>query len=80
MDELRDYRFYKEDMLHPNDVAIQYIYNKFEAVFFDQRTKDNIKLCQKLIALTTHKPMHLDSNTYTVWKNKIAELEKLIDF
>ena len=29
MDELRDYRFYAEDMLHPNQVAIDYIWNRF---------------------------------------------------
>jgi hypothetical protein len=39
MDELRDYRFYAEDMLHPNQVAIDHIWHKFMDVYFDEVTK-----------------------------------------
>ena len=36
MDELRDYRFYKEDMLHPSEQAVDYIYERFKEVFFSE--------------------------------------------
>jgi len=39
MDELRDYRFYKEDMLHPNEQAIQYIWERFAETFFTSSTQ-----------------------------------------
>lgn len=39
MDDLRDYRFYAEDMRHPSDVAIKYIYEIFKASYFDDETK-----------------------------------------
>jgi hypothetical protein len=39
IDELRDYRFYNEDMLHPNDVAVKYVWQKFKDVFFSENTK-----------------------------------------
>ena len=39
MDELRDYRFYSEDMLHPNQVAIDHIWGRFMDVYFDDNTK-----------------------------------------
>ena len=48
MDDLRDYRFYKEDLIHPNNQAIQYIWEKFskayitpETLDFDERESEN---------------------------------------
>jgi len=38
MDELRDYRFYDADMLHPSDTATEYIWERFTSTFFDTRT------------------------------------------
>ena len=38
MDDLRDYRYYKEDMLHPSDMAISYIWDAFTACYFDSKT------------------------------------------
>ena len=37
MDELRDYRFYKEDMVHPNSIAINYIWEKFQFIWIDEK-------------------------------------------
>lgn len=39
-DDLRDYRFYASDMKHPSDVAVDYIFSKFEDCFFDRDTKE----------------------------------------
>jgi hypothetical protein len=47
MDELRDYRFYAEDMLHPNQVAIDHIWHKFMDVYFDEVTRTFISGWQK---------------------------------
>lgn len=38
MDDLRDYRFFESDMLHPNQVAVDYIYGGFQRTFFDENT------------------------------------------
>lgn len=38
MDELRDYRYYAADMLHPSDVAVDYIFSAFSNAFFDKNT------------------------------------------
>ena len=43
MDDLRDYRFYKEDMIHPNSQAVNYIFEKFGNAYFSEETKDFIK-------------------------------------
>ncbi len=43
LDDLRDYRFYKPDLIHPNELAEAYIYEKFEALFFEKELIDFIK-------------------------------------
>lgn len=52
MDDLRDYRFYKEDMIHPNSQAVNYIFEKFGNAYFSEETKDfikeNLKICKAL--------------------------------
>ncbi len=52
MDELRDYRFYADDMLHPAETAINYIFEKFSAAFFSKETielnNEIIHICRML--------------------------------
>ncbi len=55
IDELRDYRFYKADMVHPNEMAIAYIYEKFGAALFDEETKIITKEVQQFNAFSNHK-------------------------
>jgi hypothetical protein len=50
MDELRDYRFYDEDMIHPNNTAINYIWKKFQQVWISSeaiQTMDGVNTIQK---------------------------------
>ncbi|MGM5469740.1 GSCFA domain-containing protein [Flavobacteriaceae bacterium LMO-SS05] len=61
MDELRDYRFYDDDMLHPNALAIHYIWEKFQKVWIDQNastTMDDIDFIQKGLL---HRPFNKTS-------------------
>ena len=78
MDELRDYRFYKEDMLHPNDTAIQYIWEKFNRVWISAETihlQNEIASIQKGLQ---HKPFNPDSEVHSVFqKNLQKSIEKL---
>jgi len=58
MDELRDYRFYKDDMIHPSQLAVNYIWDKFKNVWISeesQKTMDEIEEIQKGL---THKPFN----------------------
>ena len=47
MDELRDYRFYAADMVHPSDVAVEYIWQRFQDTYFDNKTKDAVAKATK---------------------------------
>lgn len=54
-DELRDYRFYESDLIHPNLMAIDYIWGKFEAAFFSKETAAIIDEVQKFRSFEAHK-------------------------
>lgn len=47
MDELRDYRFYADDMIHPSAQAVEYIWQRFEDTYFDNKTKDVVAKATK---------------------------------
>jgi lysophospholipase L1-like esterase len=64
MDELRDYRFYDSDMLHPNAIAIDYIWDKFQKVWIAEeasKTMDDIDTIQKGLL---HRPFNKSSEAY----------------
>lgn len=56
-DELRDYRFYAADMVHPSDVAISYIWQSFQAAYFDDASTQAIARCERVMKRLTHRPM-----------------------
>lgn len=57
MDDLRDYRFYAADMVHPSDVAVDYIWNTFKATFFNDNTSQIISRCERIAKRLAHRPM-----------------------
>jgi hypothetical protein len=72
LDDLRDYRFYNEDMLHPNPQAVDYIWNAFENTYFDRETREINRSLEKLNAALNHRPY----NTNTIaWKKFKADLK-----
>jgi hypothetical protein len=62
MDELRDYRFYKEDLIHPNAVAIQLIWNYFTDTFFKAETKNISMKVLNYIQFKNHKVLSKQVN------------------
>lgn len=58
MDDLRDYRFYEDDFLHPNKLAINYIWNKFCTVFIPDKTLQISKKIEKINKALNHKILH----------------------
>jgi hypothetical protein len=55
IDDLRDYRFYNEDMIHPSPLAIDYIWENFSYTFFDEQTLNINKTIKDLILATNHR-------------------------
>lgn len=58
MDDLRDYRFYKEDMIHPSTEAEEYIWNQFYDCYATTAFKDFIHQWKKITYALNHKPFH----------------------
>ena len=57
MDDLRDYRFYSADMVHPSETAIEYIWQTFQATYFDDRSTQAIARCERVSKRLKHRPM-----------------------
>ncbi len=61
MDELRDYRFYADDMLHPSSLAINYIWQRFAEVALTEETKMILPEVGKIVAAQQHRLLHPDT-------------------
>lgn len=71
MDDLRDYRFYKEDLVHPNNQAIMYIWEKFGNAYFSEEVKEFINENYKIKASLEHRPYDEKSPKYQEFLKKI---------
>lgn len=67
-DDLRDYRFYKADLAHPNEQAIQYVWDKFSTTFFDAQTLQLNKELERIHQGMAHRPLHRQSEEYHLFK------------
>ncbi|MCC8155633.1 MAG: GSCFA domain-containing protein [Tannerellaceae bacterium] len=64
LDELRDYRFYADDMLHPSGMAIEYIWQRFAETYFTPETHRLLKEWDDIRKAIQHKPFRPESDTY----------------
>jgi len=84
MDELRDYRFYAEDMIHITDVAIDYIWEKFEESLIDKKSRQISTQVKKVIQAAGHKPLHENTGEYfrflEQFQEKINSLESNYEY
>ena len=76
MDELRDYRFYADDMLHPSSQAVEYIWERLVDSCFSPRAKEFLREWAPLKAALAHRPFNPDSPEY---RQFIAETRAKID-
>jgi hypothetical protein len=77
-DDLRDYRFYKEDLAHPNEQAIKYIWDKFSETYFSEKTKLLNEKINKLNLALNHKMLHNNAEENLKFQLHVAELSKQI--
>lgn len=61
LDDLRDYRFYKPDLIHPNEVAEQYIFEKFTETYFNTELRTFVTQWQEIRKSLSHKPFNENS-------------------
>ena len=81
LDELRDYRFYKEDMVHPTEQAVHYIWERFADFAIDPKEKPAMKAVAELKQMLQHNPLFPESEAikrFEVLKErKMSELKKV---
>jgi hypothetical protein len=73
MDDLRDYRFYKKDLVHPNDTAVEYIWEKFVAAWIDPESEPLMTEAQSIHRALEHRPLNADSKKQKDFRTKIEE-------
>lgn len=79
MDQLRDYRFYADDMIHPSALAVQYIWEKFRQVYADPSEEAFLKSVRKLNAMENHRPLFPQSQEYIKFENEMISLRSEIN-
>ena len=78
MDDLRDYRFYDEDMLHPSATAVEYIWETFSKTYFSKETFDLISKFEAIQKAIEHRPFNAESKSYkTFIQNTFEDCEIL---
>ena len=82
MDELRDYRFYADDMVHLSKTAKGYIFERMAETYCDERTRGNIAAVEKFLKSANHRIQDTSSLASQEFIKKLAqqadELEKKI--
>ena len=86
IDVLRDYRFYKSDMVHANEIAVNYVFETFCNTYLDEAAKKLISELKPLLNAMNHKPFQTDSaahkkflNTQLERARKISQAHPIID-
>lgn len=73
LDELRDYRFYKEDMVHPTEQAVRYIWERFADFAIDPKEQPAMIVAAELRQMLKHRPMFPESEAFRKFEQRKKE-------
>ena len=76
LDELRDYRFYEDDMLHPTKLAVQYIWERFEQVWISEQVKPVMQEVEQIQKGLEHRPFNSNSEAHQLFLRKLNNQQK----
>ena len=79
MDELRDYRFYKEDMVHPNPIAINYIWKKFQSIWIDAEATPIMQDVNQLQKGLAHKPFNPSATEHKLFLSTLTKKAQALE-
>lgn len=74
LDDLRDYRFFDADMAHPNQQAVDYVWDHFFQTYFRERTKELCIRIDKIVTASEHRPLHPNSTPHQTFVEKQLSL------
>lgn len=78
LDDLRDYRFYASDLIHPSESAVEYIWEHFSDTFFQGESREIIKKIEEIRQAENHRPRHTDSPAYHAFRQKLQMQKELL--
>ena len=79
VDVLRDYRFYDIDLVHPNYAATQFVLEKFQETYMDEKTIELMEKLDKIRIARAHKPFHAQSERHQEFRRKTKlQIENLL--
>jgi len=78
MDELRDYRFYDRDLIHPNALAVDYIWERFSSVYFSKETQKTMQKVQEVQQGLAHKAFNPDSEAHQKFLNNLEAKKRAL--
>jgi len=73
MDELRDYRFYADDMLHPSSLAVNYIWQRFSEAALTAETKTILSEIEKIVAAQGHRLLHPETESSRHFQQQLQQ-------
>lgn len=78
MDDLRDYRFYSGDMVHPNELAVDYIWSYFQTALFEASTQQLVLQIEKIKRASLHRPFHPNTKSHQAFlKNQLTKIQEI---
>ncbi|MEZ5007378.1 MAG: GSCFA domain-containing protein [Chitinophagales bacterium] len=78
MDELRDHRFYKQDLIHPSEQAIEYIWRRFMESAVNAQSKELYKQIGEVLRACSHKPFNYHSDQHQAFiKNTLKKIQSI---
>jgi hypothetical protein len=74
IDDLRDHRFYAEDLVHPNYQATAYVWEKFAEASISGASREAMKEIDKITAAIQHRPLHPHSQAHVAFRKKYLQM------
>lgn len=76
MDDLREYRFYEQDMVHPNTQGVEYVWEKFQERYLDEETIQLSTRIVKILKAMAHRPNNVESDSHKKFLRRHSEMVK----
>ncbi len=77
LDDLRDYRFYDEDMTHPGTQAVNYIWQRFRECFMTKETQKLMQEVEEIVKASAHRPIHRTSASVAFAEKSLEKIALL---
>lgn len=73
IDDLRDYRYFKDDMVHPTELAINYVWDKFSKAYFSNQCLNIVKQIDEILKSENHRPRNTESENFKHFQQAVLE-------